>query len=208
MADTTVLRGLSRTYRSATPGAIASALRRCGRLDPVILLDEVGTAQRTQNGDPFAPLLDILDPTHGGFQEDYVAGPHGISLDLTSVLWVLTTNSLVTVPTAVLDRCDIIHVPPYTPAERLLVLKNYVLPATLGQLHITPDQFGLTASALIAISGAAASDGLRTAGALLNRILLTALREHLESARIVVVTPSMVARCGQPSVKPAWWDCM
>ncbi len=88
------------------------------------------------------------------------------------------------------------------------MLRNYVLPATLGQIHITPDQVELTASGLIAISDAAASDGLRTAGALLNRILLTALREYLVTGRAVVVTPTMVARCVKPCAEPAWWHSL
>ena len=64
------------------PGSIASALRKVGVSDPVILLDEVDKlgSGNGLHGDPMAAMLEVLDPEqNSSFNDHYV----NCSIDLS-----------------------------------------------------------------------------------------------------------------------------
>jgi ATP-dependent Lon protease len=171
----------------------------------VILLDEIGRAQRTSNGDPFGPLLEALDPSQGGFRDDYIGD---IALDVSGVLFVLTTNELDGVPAPLIDRCDVITIRSYTAPERREILVRHLVPRALAELRLGTEQVVLTDGAIDVLAGVGdekGQQGLRGADALLRSALEGGLREHLESCGPVSITRATVERWSRRLEPPIWW---
>ncbi len=62
IGDALYLRGQSRAYGDAEPGAIIKALRRAGTKNPVILLDEVDRVAEEARATIMGVLVELLDP--------------------------------------------------------------------------------------------------------------------------------------------------
>ena len=79
-------------------------------------------------GDPAATLLEILDPNQNKiFTDNYIEEP----FDLSNILFILTANNDENIPTAILDRVEVINLSSYTVFEKKDIAKNYMLPKIL-----------------------------------------------------------------------------
>src|SRR5215468_1918541 len=146
--DEAEIRGHRRTYIGALPGNIVQALRKAGRRDCVLMLDEIDKLGRGIQGDPSSALLEVLDPAQNStFRDNYL----GVPFDLSKVLFIATANQLDTIPGPLLDRMEVIQLSGYTISEKLEIARRYLVPRQLQENGLTAEQCEITEATLRAI---------------------------------------------------------
>ena len=127
IGSTLELRGRSKAFPEAEPGQILKAMIKSGVRNPLILLDEIEKASGEQGLrlDIMAVLLEILDPNQNrDFRDHYVDFP----VDLSEVLFICSANNTGTISTALMDRMELIKMPSYTDAEKIVIARDYLMP--------------------------------------------------------------------------------
>lgn len=146
--DEAELRGHRRTYVGAMPGRLIQALRRKQVNNPLILLDEIDKIGRDHRGDPAAALMEILDPSQNrDFRDNYLDLP----FDLSKVFFVMTANTLDTIPGPLRDRMEILRLSGYTEEEKLQIARDHLLPAQLREVTLEASQVQVPEAVLLQI---------------------------------------------------------
>nr|WP_307877941.1 endopeptidase La [Borreliella garinii] len=130
LRDEAEIRGHRRTYVGSLPGVFISAMKRAGKSNPVILLDEIDKINNSYKGNPESALLEVLDPEQNyKFIDHYLEIPY----DLSNVLFVTTANSLNGMSKPLLDRMEIIKVEGYSYIEKLEIAKIFLIPSIIKE---------------------------------------------------------------------------
>ena len=200
--DEAEIRGHRRTYVGALPGRIVRAIKEAGSMNPVVLLDEVDKlAAGAFSGDPAAALLEVLDPAQNHtFRDHYLE----LDLDLSDVLFIATANVVEQIPSALLDRMELVTLDGYTEDDKVAIARDFLLPRQLERAAVTADEFTISDAALREL----AANYTREAGVRqMERLLAKALRKAATrlatgASRIDVDEPDLKDLIGRPRFTP------
>jgi ATP-dependent Lon protease len=148
LRDEAELRGHRRTYVGAMPGRIISEIKNLGLKNPVLMLDEIDKIGQDFKGDPASVLLEILDPEQNrSFRDHYL----DLSFDLSAVMFIATANIVDNLPSALLDRLEVIQFPGYTEAEKAKIARHFLIPRQLTDCGLSDRDITLKDDAVMTI---------------------------------------------------------
>ncbi|MGL5151490.1 MAG: endopeptidase La [Clostridium sp.] len=148
MKDESEIRGHRRTYVGATPGRFIHALKDSKSLNPVILLDEIDKISTSYKGEPADALLEVLDNEQNKtFRDNYLEIP----INLSEVLFVVTANSLHTIPAPLIDRMDIIQLSGYSYDEKYNIAKNHIIPRIYEEFNLDSNMIKISDNTIMEI---------------------------------------------------------
>jgi len=143
--DEAEIRGHRRTYIGSMPGKILQKMAKAGVRNPLFLLDEVDKMGMDFRGDPASALLEVLDPEQNNtFNDHYLE----LDYDLSDVFFVCTSNSM-NIPSALLDRMEVIRLPGYTEDEKLNIARRYLVPKQKRLCGLANDSLEIDDEALV-----------------------------------------------------------
>ena len=199
MRDEAEIKGHRRTYIGALPGKIIQGIKITKSASPVFMIDEVDKMGSSHNGDPASALLEVLDPEQNtSFRDAYLDQP----FDVSNVFFILTANTLDSVPSPLLDRAEIIQLSGYIDQEKYEIAKKYLIPKSLEKSGLKKGQVKYTKSALATIAKEYAREaGVRHYEKCLDKIhrkIVTEMMMGEGSVPITIDAPDLAKYLGKP----------
>ncbi|MEL3905391.1 MAG: endopeptidase La [Treponemataceae bacterium] len=168
MRDEAEIKGHRRTYIGAMPGKILQGLKITKSKSPVFMIDEIDKMNQSYNGDPASALLEVLDPEQNStFRDHYLDLP----FDLSNIVFILTANTLDSIPRPLLDRAEVIRLSGYIDAEKLEIAKKFLIPKSLQKHGLTKKSISYSTKDILFIANKYAREaGVRGLEKMLDKI--------------------------------------
>jgi len=132
MRDEADLRGHGFTYEGSKPGAIVQGLIKMGVMNGMFILDEADKTEKFA----IATLLEILDPEQNHlFHDKYTQTT--VDIDLSNCHFIMTANTLETVPPPVVNRCEVVMLDRYSVEEKVAIAQLYLVRRIRSKHQIT-----------------------------------------------------------------------
>lgn len=176
--DESSIKGFRRTYIGSMPGKIIDGLKITKSKSPVFMIDEIDKMNASAQGDPSSALLEVLDPEQNiTFRDTYLDLP----FDVSNVFFILTANTLDSIPEPLLDRAEIIQLSGYIDQEKIEIAQKYLIPKNLEKNGLKKNQVKYTKGALVKIATEYAREaGVRNFEKCLDKIHRKLIREQVE----------------------------
>jgi ATP-dependent Lon protease len=141
--DSSFLDGHSYTYEGSTWGRIADVLMHAGCANPVVCFDELDKVRDNSRGDEiYNVLIHITDPSQNkNFQDKYFSE---IEIDLSKCIMIFTFNDEAKIHPILKDRMIMIKTNDYSPAEKLSIANDFILPRSLATYGMTKEDVVIT----------------------------------------------------------------
>ncbi|MDR2897972.1 MAG: endopeptidase La [Spirochaetaceae bacterium] len=155
MRDEAEIKGHRRTYIGAMPGKIIQGLKIVKSKAPVFMIDEIDKMGMSYQGDPSSALLEVLDPEQNiAFRDHYLDLP----FDVSNILFILTANTLDSIPGPLMDRAEIITLSGYIDMEKVEIAKRYLIPKSLNKNGLKKNQVKYGKDSLLFIANSYARE--------------------------------------------------
>ena len=179
--DEAEIRGHRKTYIGSMPGRIADAVIKSGSSNPLILLDEVDKMCSDLRGDPASALLEVLDSEQNC---NYVDHFIDVPMDLSQAFFIMTANTLDTIPRPLLDRMEVIEISSYLDEEKYHIAKQYLIPKQRKMHGLTASQIKITDAALrVLIDGYTRESGVRELERVVGKLMRKAALQIVENGK-------------------------
>jgi ATP-dependent Lon protease len=117
------INGSQSGWSNAKFGSMISVLATGKTSSPVVLIDEVDKIGSSQQYPILPALLDLLESRSAKcFKDEFF----GMEFDCSRMIFVLTANTIESVPTPLLSRLNVFDVPRPEATQRLRIIKNEV----------------------------------------------------------------------------------
>lgn len=168
MRDEAEIKGHRRTYIGAMPGKIIQCLKEVGVANPIIMMDEIDKIGSSFQGDPASALLEVLDPEQN---KDFLDHYLDVRFDCSKIMFICTANQVDTIPQALLDRMEVLHLAGYLNEEKIKIAQKHLWPRCLKKSGLTKGQLKLNEAAIRTIvNNYARESGVRSLEKYLGRI--------------------------------------
>ncbi len=200
--DEAEIRGHRRTYIGALPGRIIQGIKNAGARNPVFMLDEIDKVGMDFRGDPTSALLEVLDPEQNfSFEDHYLDMP----FDLSKVFFIATANRIDTIPPALFDRMEVIHLPGYIDIEKLKIAQQYLIARQQTENGLSEYNIAFYPSAILKIArDYTRESGVRnlerSIGAIMRKIAMEVSEGKISKEQKIKITPRKISRYLGPPI--------